>query len=86
MRMYQVLLVPTGIVIGVILMLFMADDSSNTKIIQNEKPKYDKINKNNRIVCDDRGYAYYEYTNTYRYSLTPIFDNGIGNIQQVKCK
>lgn len=87
MRTYPIYLLPITMVVIVMLpVLGMIDTSSNTKIIQNEKPKYGKISENNRIVCDDRGYAYYEYTDTYKYSLTPIFDNGIVNIQQVKCK
>ena len=62
---------------------------ANGSVIQ-DKPKYDQIDSTNKIVCDKRGYAYYEYNYSHRYSLTPILENnpkaGTWSTIQVKCE
>lgn len=65
-------------------------DANGTQI-QNHR----HVKENNDIVCDDRGYAYYEHyyeSSIYSYNLTPIFENtydeykGIYSMRQVLCK
>ena len=63
-------------------------DANGTQI-----QKHRHIKEYNDIVCDDRGYAYYEHyfeANTYSYNLTPILENAtIGDrvgMRQVLCQ
>jgi hypothetical protein len=55
--------------------------------------KHRHVKDYNEIVCDDRGYAYYEHyfeLNANSYNLTPIFENtyynGVRSMRQVLCK
>jgi len=85
--MKEILLILGGLIGGMVIAILINNgEPINVKIVPIEKPKYHKISDDTRIVCDDRGYAYYENGIPGRYTLTPILDNGIGNIQQVKCK
>lgn len=72
----------TLLIIPLIILISGCDDSSN---YYKGKPLYQKM-KEQTTVCDDRGYAYYEYISGYKYSLTPILDNSFGRIQQKLCK